>query len=273
MFNIKLENPKILKTIISAIEGLIDETVIRIALDKVVINAMDPSKIVLTEITLPEETFDDYNVTEPANVPLNLEDLNKILKRVNNSDFLRLSMTENAQKIKISAFDPEHQRNREFHLALLDLDIEKADMTTLFDIHYPATATLSPGLFLEALKDCEIYSEIINISATEETLYFKSEGQIGEANYELFGEYLSNLNVTSDAKGTYAIEHLKKILKLIAITEKFSIDVKTDHPINLTFDISTGGTVHYFQAPRVEEPEFDEEEILEDLELEEEEAE
>ncbi len=70
-------------------------------------------------------------------------------------------------------------------------------------------------------------------------------------------------NIKAISKGSYSLQFLKSILKIENITEKLTISLKDDHPLKLIFNIFEGGTISYFLAPRVEEVEFEEEDLEE----------
>ncbi|MHA1233010.1 MAG: hypothetical protein ACTSPQ_20480, partial [Candidatus Helarchaeota archaeon] len=56
-----------------------------------------------------------------------------------------------------------------------------------------------------------------------------------------------------------SINFLKAILKITQITIKLQMSLKTDHPLKIIFEIENGGELSFFLAPRVEEPEFEDE--------------
>jgi len=262
-FNLKLENPKILKVLVETLATIIGDVKFSIIPGVFTARAMDQSKICLLEVKLPESSFDEYKCDDTFEIGLKLEDLDKILKRSSPKDTLIISYKEQEQKIKLSMKYPDANRTRTFILALLDLDIEEIPMEKLHSIDYDTTWSIDPDFLLEAIKDAEIYSEILNIKSEEgQGLVFSSSGQIGEMTYELGLEELLEPIFNGKQVGAYSLTFLKSILKLSSITEKLEVSLKTDHPLKMTFSLIEGGTVSYFLAPRVEEN--DNEAMLED---------
>ncbi|HEY0088945.1 MAG TPA: hypothetical protein VGB37_08880, partial [Candidatus Lokiarchaeia archaeon] len=226
-----------------------------------IITAMDPSRICLLKLSIKKENFDEYKSEKETKIGLNLEDLDKILKRSSTNDSVEIDFNEKDQKIKIKMKREGASRTRTFSLALLDIDIEEIPMDNLLKIEYPSNWVIDPDFLVEAIKDAEIYSEILNMKAEEgKGLMFNSSGQIGEMNYELeLGELLEH-NITGSSSGAYSLTFLKAILKIASITEKLEISLKTDHPLKLIFNLLEGGELFYFLAPRVEEAEFENQE-------------
>jgi len=265
-FTLKLDNSRILKGIIETLASIIDETEFRVTPKEFMITAMDPSRICLLKLTIKKENFDDYKCSQESKVGLNLDDLDKILKRSAANDSVEIDFNQKDQKIKIKMRREGTSRTRTFSLALLDIDIEDIPMDNLLSIDYPSKWVIDPDFLVEAIKDAEIYSEILNMKSVEaQGLTFSSSGQIGEMNYELELEELLENEISGTSSGAYSLTFLKAILKIAPITEKLEISLKTDHPLKMIFDLLEGGELDYFLAPRVEEAEFDEDEDMDEF--------
>ena len=265
-FTLKLENSRILKGIVETLASIIDETEFRVTPKEFTISAMDPSRICLLKLSIKKDNFDDYKCSKDSKVGLNLDDLDKILKRSAANDAVEIDFNEKDQKIKIKMQREGTSRTRTFSLALLDIDIEEIPMENLLNIEYSSKWVINTDFLVEAIKDAEIYSEILNIKSIEDQgLVFSSTGQIGEMNYELELDELIETDITGTSSGAYSLTFLKAILKISSITEKLEISLKTDHPLKMIFDLLEGGELFYFLAPRVEEAEFDEDEDMDEF--------
>ncbi|MFX1531607.1 MAG: proliferating cell nuclear antigen (pcna) [Promethearchaeota archaeon] len=265
-FTLKLENSRILKGIVETLASIIDETEFRVTPKEFTISAMDPSRICLLKLSIKKDDFDVYQCNKESKVGLNLDDLDKILKRSAANDSVEINFNEADQKIKIKMQREGVSRIRTFSLALLDIDIEEIPMDNLLKIEYPSNWVIDPEFLVEAIKDAEIYSEILNINANEgQGLVFSSSGQIGEMEYDLNEDDLIESELQGSSSGAYSLTFLKAILKIASITEKLEISLKTDHPLKMNFDLLEGGKLSYFLAPRVEEEEFDEDEDMDEF--------
>ncbi len=256
-FTLKLENSRVLKGIVETLASIIDETEFRVTPKEFTISAMDPSRICLLKLSIKKDDFDEYECSKESKVGLNLDDLDKILKRSAANDTVEINFDEAEQKIKIKMQREGVSRTRTFSLALLDIDIEEIPMDNLLKIEYPSKWVIETDFLVEAIKDAEIYSEILNINANEgKGLKFSSSGQIGEMEYDLNEDDLIESQLQGSSSGAYSLTFLKAILKIASITEKLEISLKTDHPLKMNFDLLEGGELSYFLAPRVEEEEF-----------------
>lgn len=263
-FTILKRNSKIFKTIIETLSGIIDETEVIVTPYEFVVKAMDPSRISLLKLTIQNTDFDEYICDVPTKVAFNLEDMNKIFKRASSDDEIELSFTAYDNKIKIKMTREGSTKTRTFTLALLDLDMEEIPMDNLLAIEYPSSWVIDADFLVEALKDAEIYSEMIAMKAEElNGLIMQSSGQIGEMNYQLGFDDLMSYDLKGSSEGTYSIVFLKSVLKIASITERLEVSLKTDHPIKMQFDLLEGGELIQFIAPRVEDTEFEDEDMEE----------
>jgi len=259
-FTLKLENSRILKGIVETLSSIIDETEFRVTPKEFIITAMDPSRICLLKLTIKKDSFDEYKCSKESKVGLNLDDLDKILKRCATNDSIEIDFKETEQKVKIKMQREGMGRTRTFSLALLDIDTEEIPMENLLKIEYASKWVIDADFLVEAIKDAEIYSEILNMKAVEEQgLVFSSTGQIGEMEYNLSLDELMEHSLNETSSGAYSLTFLKAILKIAPITEKLEISLKTDHPLKMIFNLLEGGELSYFLAPRVEEAEFEDE--------------
>ncbi|MFX0186520.1 MAG: proliferating cell nuclear antigen (pcna) [Candidatus Hodarchaeota archaeon] len=265
-FTLKLENSRILKGIVETLASIIDETEFRVTPKEFTISAMDPSRICLLKLSIKKGDFDEYKCSKDSKVGLNLDDLDKILKRSAANDSVEIDFNDKDQKIRIKMQREGTTRIRTFSLAQLDIDMEEIPMDNLLNIEYPSKWVIDPDFLVEAIKDAEIYSEILNMKSIEDQgLIFSSSGQIGEMNYELELDELIESDINGTSNGAYSLTFLKAILKIASITEKLEISLKTDHPLKMIFNLLEGGELFYFLAPRVEEAEFDEDEDMDEF--------
>lgn len=253
-FKLKFENSKVLKNIVETLSSIIDEANFIVAPERFSVKAMDPSRICLLELIIEKDNFKEYDCKEKFQVGLNLSDFDKILKRCGLEDTIELNYNDEDKKIKIRYQNEEATRIRAFSLTCLDLEIEEVPMDSLNKIEYSSSWSFEPNLLVEAIKDAEIYSEILNFEAKEGVgLNLSSSGQIGEMEYQLGLETFFEVNLDKIQKGAFSLAFLKSIMKLSSIVERLKIFLKEGHPLKMVFELLEGAKLDYFLAPRVEE--------------------
>ena len=264
-FSLKFSNNRVINVIIDTIASIIDETRFKLSSDGFVIVAIDQSGICLLKLIIDKDKFQEYKCDKDFNIWLNIDGLDKILKRSSSQDSIELSYKEKDNKIKIKMERPgpsQKTLTRTFSLSLLQTEEEEISIDGLFEIEYNSTWEIEPDFLVEAIRDAEIYSEILNIKAIEnEGLQFTSIGEMGEMEYNLDLEDLTIQKIEESCTGSYSLTFLKAILKLTSIEDvKVDMSLKTDHPLKIIFDMDEGGELSFFLAPRVEDEDIDEDE-------------
>ena len=257
--HIRLENSKTLKVLIEALSSIYDEVRFDVDQQGIFTNFMDPSRICMARVVLKSACFDDFEVSGTHTIPINLEDFNKILKRSNN-DIIELEHDIENLKLKIKFSQEGKDRGRNFSLSELDLDIEDVEMANLLKIEYATKVVMDPDQLTGVLKDADIYGEVIE-AKIEDTLEFNADGAIGDYSFTSELDDLIESKVEEFSKGSFSIPYLKNIMKLIPITEKLELFLKSEHPMKMIFNLLGGGKVFYFLAPRVAEEDFDEDDM------------
>lgn len=258
-FSFKISESKKLKAIITALSKIVTETEFTVTPSSFSIHAMDPSRISLVRLVIERENFLEYVCDSERKIVVNLVDLDKILKRAGARESLLISFDERTEKIKV-IMQQESGRIRTFSLATItNSDFEIFSLDHLINAEWSAEWFMEPEAFLEALKDGEIYSEILSIRTIEDQgLRFSSVGQIGEMEYHINASDLISSYLRKNGKSSYSITFLNAIMNVASIAERMKISLTSDHPLKINFVLEGGGEILFFLAPRVEENNYDE---------------
>ena len=252
-FTIKVANSKILKGIVETLAGIVNETQFRANPHEFVVDAMDPGRVCMVRLAIKKQHFDEYKcVAKESKVGVNLEDLDKILKRSTANDSVELDFNAKEQKIKVKMKRDGSSRTRTFSLAAITTQIAEVPVDSLLEMEYASRWEMDPDFLSDAVKDAEIYSDALTVKMVEgKLLTFTSIGQIGEMTCELEVAELPEHTISGTDSGTFSLSFLKAILKIASITERLEMAVKTDHPLKLSIDLIEGGQVLYYLAPQV----------------------
>ena len=253
--------------LIESISKMVDEIEIKVDIDKIHINFMDPSRIFLCDVEIEESSNTDLVVNKIGKYAVNVNDLAKVLK-VNKSDQKSFTLKFDTTKIYVDKIK-ENGFNATKTLALIDLDIEEIPMDNLLKIEYPNKVQIQKEYLEDLFKELGTYSEIVEIGISKDGIKFSENGQVGEGLYTIEMDNLNELDIPLDdfrtyheEKGAYSISYLVLLKYLFAIMEKkqlVTMKVKTDHPIHISTEFEELGIFfNVFVAPRVCEPEYDE---------------
>ena len=119
MFKIELSDTSIFKAAFEAISAIVDEIVCVIDSEGFRVTAMDRSHISFLCLDLKPTVFDEFECTVPEKLNIDADEFMRILKRMKNSDVLKLSNDEGNLVIKFVG-----DADREFKLRLIDMEYE-----------------------------------------------------------------------------------------------------------------------------------------------------
>jgi proliferating cell nuclear antigen PCNA len=259
-FKLKFKDTKFVRGIFEAISATLTETRMKISPEGLNVTGMDGSHICLCDVNLKKVDFLFFETNSTYELGLNLDDLVKIIKRGGATDELTFLHDPKEKKLVIEMKKENSKKARTFTMSLIDLDQEEIDLKQLAEMPFENTTTFNVSILDEAIKDAEIFAEVLNIKVKEPLLTLWAEGTMGDMKYEIEKEELILSDFKEVSEGAFAIQFLKNILKITSICDQVSIRLKSESPMHLKFMI--GGFVEgsmpesyvqYYLAPRVEE--------------------
>ncbi len=249
MFVAKFDDAKTWQSLIGAISALVDEANFEISPKGVTLRAMDPSRIAMVDFELPKSAFSHYECDEEGRIGINLDEMDKIVKRAGAGNSLELGLNREKNQLRITL---QGRTKRSFNISLIDLGADRPPSLNVdFDINVKITAeTLK-----EIIQDANIISDFIAIDATPDSLLISARGDTGnlEVNIGKSEEALLEYTVKQPAKSLYALEYLNDMMKAVAASDTVQLEFGKGTPIKLVFAVSSGGHITYFLAPRVED--------------------
>lgn len=241
MFEATIKDTNTWKRSIDAIAVLIDEGTIEVTEEGLKVRAMDPSQIAMVDFEIPKSAFDKYELEAAANVGIDFSELSKITKRAKVEDGIELSLN-NRLKLVFRG-----KTTRTFNIPIIESSSESPKKP---EIEFSAIAKLGANTLKDALTDAELVS---NHAALKMNGGFsvRAEGDIGSANIEFSEDMILSLDVKEESRSVFSIEMLNNLLKASDSTTVVSVNLKSDAPLMVEYEIGEGRVV-YFLAPRIE---------------------
>jgi proliferating cell nuclear antigen len=242
MFQATVNDTKSWKNSIEAIAALIDEGNIQIDSSGLKLRAMDPSQIALVDFELPAKGFEKLTCETPTSLGVDFSELNKITKRSRPEDKIDLSIEKNRLKMVFRG-----ETRREFTTSIID---SSGNPPREPKIEFTSEIKISPNMLKEALKDAELISNHVALTA-EERFSVKSDGDTGSVDIDFPKDKLLSFRVDSPSRAVYSLEYLNNILKACEIPSVVCVSLRTDAPLRIEYSIGEGRVVYYL-APRIE---------------------
>lgn len=210
---------------------------------------LDGSRIVVMELKLGDDIVKvDNNIKLVA--PVSLSKLSKITARFRNPEHLNVTFDESINMLIIKG--KINNRTKTFRLASIDIDEDFKDpIPILSKIQYNAIFKISGKELLDAVKDCEMFSESVALETKNNIFIVSTDGISGDTETKID----MGVEIYGNEKSDYSIHFLKKILPVMGGMD-ILVMLKSDYPLAIYDKLSDKSHMLYYLAPRITE-EFD----------------
>ena len=244
MFKAETKNVKQLKSIFIGASNIVDEIQIEIDSDGMRARALDRSHVSFISFDLSVDFFDEFTLTEPETLHVDMDNVVNVLKRSKNNDIL--TITTDSNNI-IFTFTGESKRT--FNIKQIDMDYTSPEPPI---INTPINKLPIPfNILKDSVTDIEMVTEKINIKVTEDNVIFTGHGNFSDVQTE----YLHGERVDTTIDSNYTLEYIKKILQINQVTDTIYLSLGTDTPLLIHLEGLEGEKVEFLLAPRMEERE------------------
>lgn len=272
MFNIKLENCGKFKIIVGMLDSLIGDALIVVDKNQFKILAMDASRISIFRMIMKKKSFVSFDVKEKTSFGVSFNDLNKIFVRIEADNSVEFSFNEDDNVFRITAKRKDVGRKRTFRINAIDMEYseDSIDLKKIFGHEYISNMLFDNDnfyLFEDAVKDGLIYSEALIIKTDKKNIQFISRGQVGEMNYELEVDELTDYELDK-CQASFSLKYLSKIIKLKNVGSLIEIHIDADYPLKMDFELGDGGDIIILVGPLVDEDDFDDDDFDDDIDME-----
>jgi proliferating cell nuclear antigen len=251
------------KVLVEALKELLTECTMEFDAKGGRVVATDTSHVVLVHLKLDATKFEVYHCANRISIGINMLNLHKLIKTINNSDTLTLYIdAEDTNHLCIKIENSEKNSRTTYKLNLLDLDSEK--------IHVPPTEfssvlTLPCTDFQKICRDMQNLAELMEIKSIGRQLIFSCRGEFCTQETVLC-DTEAGAEPPPDAgavvvppaagaaeeivQGVFSIKHLVMFTKCTALCNTLSLLLKNDYPIIVLYDVASLGSIKLCLAPQ-----------------------
>ncbi len=230
-FEIVFDGAKDFADLIATASNLIDEAAFKVTEEGISMRAMDPSRVVLIDLNLPESIFSKYEVEEEETVGgVNMDHFKKVLKRGKNKDTLILRKgDENFLEVTF-----EGTAKRTFRLPLIEVEELELDLP---ELPFTAKVVVLGEVLKEAVKDASLVSDAMKFIARENEFTMRAEGETNEVEIKLTleDEGLLDLEVEEETRSAYGISYLADMIKGIGKADEVIIRFGNEMPLQMEY--------------------------------------
>ena len=248
---IKTIQSSTIKVLVEALKEILTDTMIEITPEHIKICTMDTSHIILIHLKLDADKFESFYCEGKKLIGVNILNLNKIIKTINNNDTLTLyMMKDDCNHLCIRIDNAEKHTERITKLNLLDLE------NTNFEIPpavFQSVITLPSGDFQKICRDVNNLSEFVEIKNVNKQLIISCVGDfcsqeiiISDSDKQQSGD------PTQIFQGIFNAKYLVLFTKCTNLSNTVQLYLKNDYPLIIQYTVGSLGTVKLCLAPQQE---------------------
>jgi len=235
---------KIPATIVKALKGLVDETLITIDSSGFKLSAMDPARVSMMILEIPVSAFLELRVERELSIGVSMQNLELTLEGAKKTD--KYVLTSDGEFVEIIV---EGLPTRRFRFRSIEIPKEVPNIDVKFDVD--AIVGLDP--FVVAIKDiASIGSYALFKAETEDLLeIYEASNKRGAARLSRSAGSLIDLRIDRPSSCSYEVSYIEKALSLAKLASQLQLSFSSDAPIRMVFPLVMGGTATFYLAPQV----------------------
>jgi len=246
MFNLRLDNPSILKQTMAVLSDFITEATFSIEKNGIKLIAMDPANICMVNLNILPSAFSEYGVEQTKEITLNLSYLQQALNRARSSDAVTLSLEKNRLKLTILS-----KSTKRFFIPLLE---KEGKGRTAPDLDFNSKIEIDADEFRDYIDDASIVGDAITFEVDKDKLNITA-GETGSRvhiDVKKDCDAVVNFELKNKAKSIFSVEYLKKMANAAKLTDTVVMQLSNDYPIRLDFKALNKLQIQFILAPRIE---------------------
>lgn len=205
--------------------------------------AMDPSHVAMVDFELPSSFFDSYQCEGEPKLSINIKEFLRFLDRVDRDEQVRIVLNDEKARLIIHCKRGGHSRR--FEMPILEPLEEEVPQPKIF---FKGKARITSDALRMAIRDSTLVSEHVKVEMAEGVLKINAEGDMGSSFSEWEEDSIDilELKVDEESQATFTLSYLQDIANAAgANSEVATIELSTDMPIKMDFEIPQGRLVYY----------------------------
>jgi proliferating cell nuclear antigen len=243
LFEVEVSRIDPFRDLIKALSVIVDEGTFMMNEAQIKLLAMDPSHVAMVDFELPNEFFDNYQCAGEPRLSINIKEFLKFLDRVNRDEMVRVTLEEDKARLVINTTRGGYSRR--FEMPILEPLDEEVPQPKIF---FKAKVRMLTQSLRSAIRDANLVSEHVKIEVIDELFRVRAEGDMGSANseWEKNSDDILDMDLEEDSSATFTLSYIQDIVNAAgSVGEVATLELSTDMPIKMDFEISKGRLVYY----------------------------
>lgn len=249
---IKTIQSSTIKVLIEALKEILTDTVIEVTEEHIKICTMDSTHVILIHLKLDAKKFEYFYCESKKLIGINILNLNKIIKTINNNDMLTLYMLkDDCNHLCIKIENTEKNTKRITKLNLLDLENNNFEIPPAV---FNSVITLPSNDFQKICRDINNLSEFVEIKNINNQLIISCNGDfcsqetiISDSDQKMTTDEASTQEIF---QGVFNIKYLVMFTKCTNLSNTVELYLKNDYPLIIQYTVGSLGSVKLCLAPQ-----------------------
>ncbi len=226
-----------------------DDVLLVVDQDGLKIDMVTPNKVALMEFFMPNDLFEEFEVSDRFECGVKLKHLYDIFKNVKSKESVVIEDSDDKLRVEIRGVVKRI-------LKLPKIDVEYMEHPALA-LDFSASISMIGKVFATAIEESTKFSPELRFITKDNTFILRAKNPSkGEYVFELSTEdpALEDIDVKDGTKATYSGEFLKKLVKYVEPTSTLKFEYGTDIPCKITYTIG-GAKFVWYLAPIISDEE------------------
>lgn len=255
LFEVKTIKSGAFRTLIEALKEPLTDVNWEFTPKGISVLSMDNAHIVLVNLHLDAEQFEEYYCNKNYTVGINMSNFFKIIKSLTNSDTLTLFLEKNDEtRLGIKIENGEKNSKIIFKMNTLDINIDKPHIP---NEQFSSHITMPSVDFQKICRDMRVISDKVEIKCVGNQLSFKAVGDFAEQETIIIQNQIDNKGECAIIKsyddtifqGLYILEQLVSFTKCTNLCNTVQIFMKNDFPLVIRYKVSCLGEIKFCLVP------------------------
>jgi proliferating cell nuclear antigen len=249
---IKTVQASTIKILIEAMKEILTDTVFEFTPEGIKICTMDSTHTILIHLRLDSGKFEKYHCDGRRLIGMNMLNLNKIIKTINNNDTLTMFMNnDNCNVFGIQIENNEKNTRRVTYMNLLDLENNNMEIPSAT---FNSVITLPSNDFQKICRDINGIAEYIEIKNVNNKLILSCSGDFCSHEITIADSDQVTVehseNMSEIFQGVFNLKYLVMFTKCTNLSNTVELYLKNDYPLIIRYTVGSLGEIKLCLAPQ-----------------------
>ena len=238
---------------IESLKEILNDTNITFDREGLRIMTMDGLKTSLINVRMYGVNFEEYYCEQEIFVGVNMANLYKLIKSIENNDMLTLYLNKDeVYTLGIVINNPDKNRSTRLKLRLLDLDQKRIEVPST---EFRNVITLPSSDFQRICRDMQNIGDNITISNHGTHIQLTCKGDFADQTTTITGinkDVIANEGDIEVVRGSFSLKHLTLFTRCTNLCSTVELYLKNDYPLLVKYGIANLGRIFMALSPAVE---------------------